>query len=203
MWTYAYGKDTEAYRYAQHLASVDNQWERFDRYGWGVGEDFKASISGLSWHERRLALLRHLNMLSRPASLGSWHKVGVVVVQHLERLRHVVDLCANRDSLLQDNSLGLKCQDFKEALATAAKLGDVLVYCDPPYQGTGRYHGVSEFNHEEFWEQLRNLPPHVKVLVSEESAPEDFVRVWSKQKARSMSPQGISMYAVEGLYTRR
>lgn len=77
--------------------------------------------------------------------------------------------------------------------------GDV-VYCDPPYQGTGAEYNT-DFDHDGFWEwvRTRNYP----VYVSEYNAPEDFVSIWSKKKRR-MACGGKSGYkgneATEHLY---
>lgn len=80
--------------------------------------------------------------------------------------------------------------------------GDV-VYCDPPYQGTSAAYNKG-FDNYKFWEwvRTRNYP----VYVSEYSAPEDFVSVWSKKKMR-MAAGGKSGYkgneATEHLYIHR
>ena len=47
-----------------------------------------------------------------------------------------------------------------------------LIYCDPPYFGTTGYKNV--FNHDDFWNWVRNLSERNTVFVSEYSAPDDF-----------------------------
>ena len=80
--------------------------------------------------------------------------------------------------------------------------GDV-VYCDPPYQGTGAAYNKG-FDHDKFWEwvRTRNYP----VYVSEYNAPDDFVSIWSKKK-RKLGNGGLSGYkgneAIEHLYIHR
>lgn len=80
--------------------------------------------------------------------------------------------------------------------------GDV-VYCDPPYQGTGASYN-NGFDNDKFWEwvRTRNYP----VYVSEYNAPEDFVSIWSKKK-RKLGAGGLSGYtgneAIEHLYIHR
>jgi DNA adenine methylase len=54
---------------------------------------------------------------------------------------------------------------------------DTLVYCDPPYKNTTGYGATSLFDHDEFWEVMREWSKSNTVLVSEYTAPEDFVCV--------------------------
>lgn len=52
---------------------------------------------------------------------------------------------------------------------------NVLVYCDPPYEGTLGFSGSGDFNHSEFWGTVRQWSRQgATVLVSEYSAPVDF-----------------------------
>ena len=55
---------------------------------------------------------------------------------------------------------------------------NALIYCDPPYQGTTQYGAFDGFNHELFWQTMRNWVNNGNtVVVSEYNAPEDFVCV--------------------------
>lgn len=47
-----------------------------------------------------------------------------------------------------------------------------VVYCDPPYARTTRYR--DQFNHEDFWNWVRDRSQEGMVIVSEYAAPEDF-----------------------------
>ena len=61
--------------------------------------------------------------------------------------------------------------------------GDV-VYCDPPYQGTGAAY-CKDFDHERFWNWVRcKARLGVKVFVSEYNAPEDFISVFECEKMK-------------------
>lgn len=66
-----------------------------------------------------------------------------------------------------------------------------IVYCDPPYEGTYKY--SNEFDHEHFWDWVRELnnQDHV-VFVSEYNAPSDFECVWKKRAKSSLSANGVS-----------
>ena len=76
--------------------------------------------------------------------------------------------------------------------------GDV-VYCDPPYENTDKY--TVDFDNEAFWQwcRTRDFP----VYISEYRAPEDFIRVWSKDKRRLFSSSNLSANAVEHLFLHK
>ncbi|MEA1004931.1 DNA adenine methylase [Bacillus velezensis] len=96
--------------------------------------------------------------------------------------------------------LGTKRHYYKEAIRNISKqinkLKDVeflnadythfsayensLIYCDPPYQGTTQYGTSKEFHYERFWDWVREMSKKNIVLVSEYSAPEDFLCVFKK-----------------------
>ena len=65
-----------------------------------------------------------------------------------------------------------------------------FIYCDPPYKGTqmcrefGRtFHTKNHFDHDVFWETIREWSKYNVVFISELEAPDDFVSVWSKSIA--------------------
>ena len=51
---------------------------------------------------------------------------------------------------------------------------DMLIYCDPPYQGRTRYRGFLDFDHDFFWRVMRKWSKKNTVVISECRAPEDF-----------------------------
>lgn len=61
-----------------------------------------------------------------------------------------------------------------------------LIYCDPPYKGTKHYSVSKGFDHEEFWDTVRKWSEYNYVVVSEQSAPDDFVCIWEKEVSRSV-----------------
>lgn len=60
-----------------------------------------------------------------------------------------------------------------------------LIYCDPPYANTTKY-STEAFNHEIFWNWVREQSRNNIVLVSEFIAPKDFKCIWSKERAVSL-----------------
>jgi DNA adenine methylase len=74
-----------------------------------------------------------------------------------------------------------------------------IVYCDPPYENTTKYN--SEFDHTKFWEWVRTISNdgHT-VFVSEYSAPDDFICLWSKDISTTLSTQD-NKNSTEKLFT--
>lgn len=64
--------------------------------------------------------------------------------------------------------------------------GRSFIYCDPPYAGTRKYAG--NFDSTRFWTWAENMvnAGH-KVMVSEYTAPEGWVCIWSKDMQDGMS----------------
>lgn len=75
-----------------------------------------------------------------------------------------------------------------------------IIYCDPPYRGTQPY-SVDSLDHDSFWQWVREraYEGH-KVFVSEYSAPNDFVCVWSKTVNNTLDKDTGAKSAVEKLF---
>jgi DNA adenine methylase len=78
------------------------------------------------------------------------------LAKKIERLRTVKFMCADYQTL---------------------RPAGALIYCDPPYKGTAGFSGTPKFNHDRFWEIMRQWSRNNTVVVSECSAPPDFVAV--------------------------
>ena len=63
------------------------------------------------------------------------------------------------------------------------KEGDI-VYCDPPYEGTGNY-DKTDFNHAEFYDWVASRPYKV-YFSSYEISDKRFYKVWSEKKRKLM-----------------
>ena len=89
------------------------------------------------------------------------------ILKQVESLKDVEFYCANYDSLeIQSNS---------------------IIYCDPPYANTKQYSTSKSFNHEEFWIWCRyKTKQGHDVLISEYTAPHDFVPIWEMKLTNSM-----------------
>ena len=91
---------------------------------------------------------------------------------------------ANR-SLLRDYK-GLKdaqftCLDYKDVPIPKG----AIIYADPPYVNTTGY-SLGKFDSEEFWEYMRELSKEHIVLISEQTAPNDFEVVWEQELRRML-----------------
>lgn len=75
-----------------------------------------------------------------------------------------------------------------------------VVYCDPPYVNTTGY-TVGQFDTNEFWEYMRQISKRCDVYISEESAPDDFEYIWSKEKVRTLEKSdNVGRVKVEKLF---
>ena len=88
--------------------------------------------------------------------------------------------------------------DYRVAADDAGE--DDVIYADPPYQGKSGY-GVA-FDNVEFWEWCRQ-PRRALLIISEYSAPPDFVDVWAKQVTCAMSQNGEVGRPIERLFVHK
>ena len=58
----------------------------------------------------------------------------------------------------------------------------LTIYCDPPYKDN-RFHSTffDGFEHRSFWKVMRQWSKFNLVIISEYSAPRDFVCIWEKE----------------------
>ena len=88
--------------------------------------------------------------------------------------------------------------DYRVAAEDAAE--DDVIYADPPYQGKSGY-GVA-FDNAEFWEWCRR-PRRALLIVSEYSAPTDFVEISAKQVTCTMRLNGEVGRPIERLFVHK
>lgn len=75
-----------------------------------------------------------------------------------------------------------------------------LIYCDPPYQGTTQYGAFSGFDHNAFWDKMREWSKNNTVVISEYNAPNDFKCVLVVQTKTDMRVGGIKEQRKEKLF---
>lgn len=74
-----------------------------------------------------------------------------------------------------------------------------MIYIDPPYKDTKPYDSSEHFDHYKFWEKVRELSKNNLVIVSEQNAPDDFNKIWSRSTSRNCF--GSELYeATENLF---
>lgn len=111
------------------------------------------------------------------------------------------DYCGQaKRGLLKDlvgiQSATFTCLDYRDL-----EIPDgAVVYCDPPYVNTTGY-TVGQFNTDDFWDYMRQLSKRCDVYISEESAPNDFECIWSKEKVRTLEKSdNVGRVKVEKLF---
>jgi DNA adenine methylase len=77
-----------------------------------------------------------------------------------------------------------------------------IIYCDPPYQNTTKY--KDDFNYNKFWDWCRKQIEHNQlVFVSEYTAPDDFISIWSKELVSSLDKNTGSKKGIENLFVHK
>lgn len=87
---------------------------------------------------------------------------------------------------------------FEWAPIQALSTEHSVIYCDPPYSKGIGY--KDEFDHERFWDLIRDLSVNHTVLVSEYSAPQDFTVLWEQDIKSHMNNRG-KIKTTEKLFT--
>lgn len=137
---------------------------------------------------------------------GGYATPGTERTKNGERYRdYYQEAKANISKQMQDlRGVIFTCGDYK----SVEIIPNSVIYCDPPYKDTKQYSNAVDFNHDEFWEYMRQLSKNNYVFISEESAPNDFIPIWQKSVARtikatdkSTSIEKLFIYS-NGLQTR-
>ena len=71
--------------------------------------------------------------------------------------------------------------DFKYANSLDLSFKDCLIYCDAPYENSSYEMYKEKFDHNTFWDKVREWSKNNIVLVSEYNAPNDFVCIFEKK----------------------
>ena len=72
-----------------------------------------------------------------------------------------------------------------------------VIYCDPPYANTRKYN-YQKFNSDDFWNFARKISTENYVFISEQSAPNDFIPIWSMEVKYNI--RGNMRIATENLF---
>lgn len=113
------------------------------------------------------------------------------------------DYCGQAKRGVMRDMTGLKnaifvCGDYRDVVIPEHS----VIYADPPYAEITGY-STGAFNHDEFWDYMRQLAKQGhKVFISEEHAPDDFMCIWQKEKIRTLKKDdNTSMVRIERLWT--
>lgn len=95
--------------------------------------------------------------------------------------------CEARDNLIKQIpdllNVDFSVRDYTSEFYDS--LQNVLIYCDPPYINTKKYSCFPKMDYFQFWETVRKWSTKNVVYVSEQTAPDDFEVVWSKEVVNS------------------
>lgn len=161
---YMFGKTTEPFKRAGHELVVNKDRELIDKLNIIPDKYVKGVLGQDNWHKRRVAL----NMVARKLKNRIFELERLGQLQQLERLEQLQQL----EQLERLEQLELYSVDYKEVPIP----DNAVIYCDPPYVGTGEY-SEKGFNHNEFWDWVRMKSKTHSVYVSEYKAPNDFKTV--------------------------
>ena len=97
-----------------------------------------------------------------------------------------------------------KSVNFTNKMYQSLKPRKKFIYCDPPYAetnfpikyrtGTKKY---DVFDNNEFWDIVRRWSRDNIVVVSETTAPKDFVEIWSMDRYRSAAQSGKTRFKTD------
>lgn len=117
---------------------------------------------------------------------GGYAKSGYEKTKNGERFRDYYREA--KDNLLSQapnlKDIKFSCKDYR--YYNEVKLKGFVIYVDPPYQNTKQYANATKFDYNEFWQTMRDWSKNNIVLISEESAPDDFECVWEQEVSRSI-----------------
>lgn len=118
---------------------------------------------------------------------GGYAKTGYEKTKNGMRLRNYYQEAKNNILTQAQNLKGIKfsASDYKEFIELPHDSG-MVIYCDPPYQGTKQYLNALTFDYNEFWQTVREWSKHNIVLISEQNAPSDFECIWEQEVSRSI-----------------
>lgn len=95
-----------------------------------------------------------------------------------------------RDMAILQNAT-FTCKDYRDVELPQ----DCVIYADPPYNNTTGY-GREKFNSDEFWEYARDTSKNHLMLISEQSAPDDFIPIWEKPFTRTLDVNKQNQFKV-------
>ena len=155
----------------------------------------KYGVYGLPrmWGRKRPDLLNEAAKTLAPEGVGWVDKAYVTLCRSYPFERR--ERLSRFDELAINLPIEFRNTDYRAAADDAVE-GDVI-YADPPYAGKSGY-GV-EFDNVEFWEWCRQ-PRRALLVISEYSAPPDFVEAWAKQVTCAMSQNGEVGRPIERLF---
>lgn len=127
---------------------------------------------------------------------GGYAKAGYEKTKNGERYRDYYNEAKNNILKQADDIQDIT---FLHSDYRHLKPNNTVIYCDPPYKNTKQYENSLYFNHDEFWDIMRDWSKDNIVIISELHAPDDFECIWQQEVSRSIKATDKSK-AVEKLF---
>lgn len=118
------------------------------------------------------------------------------------------DFCKEMTNSLKRTAPVIQNATFTNLDYLELKPQNMLIYCDPPYaktkfpikyrRDTKRY---DVFDSDQFWATMREWSQNNLVVISETTAPDDFVNIWSQERYRSAAQSGRTRWAANNSAT--
>lgn len=165
-------------------------------------EASKGWIPPLEIDEDQYQVLRHSEPSALRAFAGYGCSFGGKWFGGYARNNSGTNYCAQASRGVVRKGLGMRGSKFYCGSYDKFKpRAGIVVYCDPPYAGTTGYNAADKWDADKFWSTMRQwIKAEAVVLVSEYSAPDDWVPVWSKPCKVSLAKDGAHKSTVESLY---
>lgn len=157
-------------------------------------------VGGVSLRRAVAAFTYSFNGKEWGGYVGKYKSCGIDRDPCGERRRYYEKLYEN--DTFQKTKLSKRGKDYK-----SYKPNKMLIYCDPPYENTEGYgrqgNDFIEFDHQEFWDVMREWSKDNVVFISEYKAPKDFVCIASQKKHMSFSGKGSESTRTERLFIHK
>ena len=111
-----------------------------------------------------------------------YHEAKANILKQIQNLKSVAFGCYSYEAIVPSNC---------------------VIYCDPPYAGTKQYANSKKFDHDVFWNKMREWRQKGNIiLISEQQAPDDFVCIWEHDVSRTINAKNKTS-ATEKLFVFR
>lgn len=178
---YLFGTDIEKPKHLMHEVVVNrcvDSLDRLNELGLSIPD---AVFNGATIEKRRLSLYKSIR-----------ERIDLQRLEQLQRLERLERL----ERLQQLERLELFNLSYEQVPITTP-INETIIYCDPPYKGTGKYQ--NDIDHEAFLQWVKNSP--YKIYVS--SYDFDLPCVYEIKHRSSLSATNNSKKVVEKIFCNR
>ena len=172
--TYMFGKHIEKEKEALHNALVFNNWKQLKTIDNLKDFDVTESIKNMDYKKQKNKRL--LFMTSFKNFIKEKRTPELEQLEQLERIQQL-ERSERLERLERLEQLQLFSDDWYDFYKNIPDeiLKNAFIYCDPPYENTGKYQVGKNFDYLKFWEWVRDCP--YSVYVSSYKAPEDIQKI--------------------------